>query len=86
MIYQLKEGKKLSMCQTGVPLVTAIITTHNRHLLAEKAIESVFAQTYPHIELIVVDDASESEASDYLADKALTRNFKYIYISNFIIT
>jgi len=44
-------------------LVSAIITTHNRIKLLEKAIESVKNQTYKNIEIIVVDDPSDSEAS-----------------------
>lgn len=39
-------------------LVTAIITTHNRHDLLERAINSVAGQTYTPIEIIVVDDGS----------------------------
>lgn len=38
--------------------VTAIIPTYNRAHLVSRAIESVLAQTYPDIELIVVDDGS----------------------------
>lgn len=44
------------------PLVTAIITTHNRIDLVGRAIESVLNQTYPNIECIVVDDASDESA------------------------
>lgn len=44
---------------TELSLVTAIITTHNRYDLLLKAIDSVLAQTYKKVELIVVDDASD---------------------------
>ena len=47
------------------PLVTAIITTHNRCNLLKQAIKSVFNQTYKFIECIVVDDASEDMTEDY---------------------
>ncbi len=40
------------------PLVSAIIPTFNRAAWVDEAIESVLAQDYPHIELIVVDDGS----------------------------
>lgn len=40
------------------PLVSVIIPTHNREDKIISAIESVRKQTYSHIEIIVVDDAS----------------------------
>lgn len=40
------------------PLVSVIIPTFDRMQLVVAAIESVFAQTYPRLEIIVVDDGS----------------------------
>jgi len=39
-------------------LVTVVIPTHNRLPLLLEAIDSVKSQTYPHWELIIIDDAS----------------------------
>ncbi len=40
-------------------LVSAVLTTHNRKLaIVERALVSILNQTYPHIEVIVVDDSS----------------------------
>lgn len=47
-------------------LVTIYITTKNRLNLLKRAIDSVFQQTYPNIELIVVDDGSDDGTQDYL--------------------
>lgn len=57
-------------------LVSAIITTHNRKGLVKRAINSVFAQTYSPIELIVVDDASDDGTSEVCQDSRI----KYVYI------
>ena len=56
---------------TTEPLVTAIVTTYNRPEHLVSAVESVRAQTYGHVELVVVDDHSETPASEVLADTQL---------------
>jgi glycosyltransferase involved in cell wall biosynthesis len=43
------------------PLVSAIIPTYNRAALVTQAIDSVLQQTYPNVEVIVVDDGSTDE-------------------------
>jgi glycosyltransferase involved in cell wall biosynthesis len=58
-------------------LVTAIITTHNRKELLKRAINSVFQQTYPSIELIVIDDASTDGTDEYCKGQ---QSFQYISI------
>lgn len=45
----------------GKPLVSAIIPTYNRAHIVCDAIESVLTQTYPQIEVIVVDDGSKDD-------------------------
>lgn len=59
------------------PLVSAIITTHNRLELLKKAIESVKKQSYNNIELIVVDDNSIDGTYEWCKKQG----FKYIHIS-----
>ena len=48
-------------------IVSAIIPTYNRAHLVTEAIDSVLAQTYPHIEVIVVDDGSTDDTMARLA-------------------
>lgn len=58
------------------PLVSAIITTHNRIDLLKRAVKSVYEQTYPNIELIVVDDNSTDGTQTWCE----SQNFHYIRI------
>jgi glycosyltransferase involved in cell wall biosynthesis len=44
-------------------LVSVILPTHNRPDYLSQAVESVFAQTYPHLEIIVVDDGSDDRGA-----------------------
>ena len=63
------------------PLVSAIITTHNRKQLLKEAVDSVLSQTYPYIECIVVDDASEDGTENYIQEYISATAIKYIYIN-----
>lgn len=48
--------------------VTVVVTTHYRNEMLERAIESVLAVEYPHVELIVVDGSGEGHAKPVAAD------------------
>lgn len=47
-------------------LVSVYLATRNRQELLARAIDSVLAQTYSHVELVVADDASTDDTREYL--------------------
>lgn len=63
---------------SNFPLISVIIPVYNRERYLKEAIESVLAQTYPAIELIVVDDGS----SDRSAEIAQSYPVIYYYQTN----
>jgi GT2 family glycosyltransferase len=50
------------------PTVSVVIPTYNRRDVVRRAIESALAQTYPPIEIIVIDDGSTDDTQAVLAD------------------
>lgn len=50
----------------GAPLVSVLMTAHNVASYLEAAVTSVLAQTWRHLELIVVDDASSDGTWEHL--------------------
>jgi len=48
------------------PLVSVYMPTKNRCQLLKRAISSIQAQSYPTIEIIIVDDGSTDDTQDYL--------------------
>lgn len=53
----------------GQPLVTAVVTTYDRLEQAKAAIESVLNQTYRPLEIIVVEDGTESGVQEWLINQ-----------------
>jgi len=60
--------------------VSVIIPTYNRPRWLPETIESVFAQTYPHIELIVVNDGSTDNTEEFI--EPYSDRITYIYKEN----
>jgi len=50
------------------PTITAVIPTYRRPKLLQRAVESVLAQTYPHVKVFVSDNASGDETADVVRE------------------
>ncbi len=62
-------------------LVSAIIPTHNRSKLLQRAINSVLSQTYKNFEIIIIDDGSNDNTQN-ICQKFIDENENIRYIRN----
>ena len=60
------------------PLVTVYITNYNYAKFISKAIESLINQTYNNIELVIIEDGSDT-VKEYVEEISNTNNLKVIY-------
>lgn len=52
------------------PLVSIVVPSYNHGRYLKEAIDSILAQDYPHVELIVIDDGSTDDSPQILASHA----------------
>ena len=56
-----RTGQELSSIPGEVPLISVIIPARNEGRNIGRCLQALFKQTYPNIELIVIDDRSSDE-------------------------
>lgn len=59
------------------PLISFIIPTYNSAKYLRRSLESCFNQTYPNIEVILIDDGSSDNTIDVVSEFANLINFRY---------
>ena len=64
------------------PLVTYVVLSYNHARFVRQAIESILAQRYPAIELIVVDDGSTDGSVEILRDLSFRKGFRLVEKEN----
>ena len=52
----------------NLPLISVIVTNYNHAQYIDQAVESIENQTYPNIEMIIIDDASIDNSEEKLKD------------------
>lgn len=62
------------------PFFSVVIPTYNRARLIDATLQSVFSQTYPHFEVVVVDDCSTDNTDEVL--QPYIRSGKVRYFKN----
>lgn len=70
------------MNSTTTPLVSVYIPTRNRSALLRRAIDSVLAQTWPAVEILVCDEASTDDTPEVMADYERMFPGRFTYLRN----
>jgi len=63
-----RQTEKSGKGETTFPLVSIILPTHNRAQMMQRALRSALEQTYPAIEVVVVDDGSSDDTPRVIRD------------------
>lgn len=63
----------------NTPLISIVLCTYNGEAFLEEQIDSVIAQTYPHLEIIICDDCSTDGTKSILDKYAHHSNIRIVY-------
>ncbi|MDQ7994930.1 MAG: glycosyltransferase family 2 protein [Luteibacter sp.] len=66
----------------AMALVSVYIPTRNRSALLRRAVDSVLAQSYPEIEILICDEASTDDTAEVVADYIQRYPGKFTYLRN----
>jgi glycosyltransferase involved in cell wall biosynthesis len=72
-----RPADSLEMLMSDQPLFSVVIPTYNRGEMISATLETVLAQTYPHYEVIVVDDCSTDETEKVLDPYIKSQRIRY---------
>src|SRR5678816_2798547 len=70
--------KRLDFNMSEYPFFSVVIPTYNRAALIPATLESVFSQTYPHYEVIVVDDCSTDNTDEVMESYVTAGKIRYL--------
>ena len=76
---------KNTSAKLNKPLISVIITNYNYGQYITKAIESITSQTYPNIELIIINDGSTDDSDEVIKKVIAThpdKNIRYVNREN----
>jgi alpha-1,3-rhamnosyltransferase len=71
-----------SKFESGQPLVTVVISSYNHAKYVSQSIESVVAQSYKNIEIVVIDDGSNDQSVQIITSLAEKHGFTVIAREN----
>lgn len=71
-------GVKLKKVQTAEPLVSIVVTSYNYAQYIRETLDSLIAQTYKNIEIIVVDDGSRDNSVEIIKEYQLRYGFIHL--------
>lgn len=75
-------GRSAATDDMDYPLVSVIVPCYNHASYVEKAIDSVLRQTYPNVELVVIDDGSRDDSVRILEELAARHGFRFVAQTN----
>lgn len=67
--------------EQGFPLVSIVVPAYNHEDYVAECLESVFAQDYPNIELIVINDGSTDSTGARIEEFSSSRGERFRYVS-----